>query len=63
MFHAFLFFLLTSILVHTSVSRSADTCVHTQARIISTKEMQSLPFEKDLHGDMEVQEVILSSQR
>jgi len=44
------------------VCRSADTCVHTQARIISTKEMQSLPFEKDLHGDMEVQEVILSSQ-
>jgi len=26
-------------------------------------QMQSLPFEKDLHGDMEVQEVILSSQR
>ena len=42
MFHAFLFFLMTSIPVHTSVCRSADTCVHTQARIISTKEVNPL---------------------
>jgi len=38
---------------------SAGTCVQTQAWIISNKER--LPFEKDLHHYMVVQEVILSS--